>query len=77
MLLLYLWAVWRRKSPNLDRRIVEEKITSKCLWRREKGTRTKRQDWENHTSYPGQENNFGGGRLRLVKTASRDLGVIS
>lgn len=56
---------------------MEEKITSKCLWRREKGTRTKRQDWENHTSYPGQENNFGGGRLRLVKTASRDLGVIS
>lgn len=27
-------------------------------------------------SYPGQEDNFGEGRLRLVKSASRDLGVI-
>lgn len=47
------------------------------LGRREKVARTKRWDWENHNSYPGQEDNFGGGRLRLVRSASRDLGVIN
>ena len=50
---------------------------SKYLWRRKKVARTKRWDWENHNSYPGWEDNFGGGKLSLVKSASRDLGVIS
>lgn len=59
--------MWRRKSPK----VVEEK------WRREKVARTKGYDWENHNSFWDRKTVLLFiGTLKLVKRASRDLGLI-
>lgn len=60
--------MWRRKSPNLGR----EK------WRREKVARTTGYDWENHgSSWDRKTVLVFAGTLKLVKSASRDLRVIT